>query len=92
VNVVTDIRMMRTTVTILVAVSVDPMKVEENGAPKMFDDSISWATAGVIGPIAGWVPSAMPLRLLSTVNSAKKNGDCSRIGRHEENGLVPVFL
>ncbi len=36
------------------------------------------------GPIV--LPCGIPL---STRNSAKKNGDCSRIGRQEENGLVP---
>ena len=30
--------------------------------------------------------------LLSTRNRPKKNGDCTRIGRHELNGLVPSFL
>ena len=58
----------------------------------MSDFSICCATLASIGPIAPQVPSAIALRWLSTVNSAKKNGDCSRIGRHEENGLVPVFL
>ncbi len=28
----------------------------------------------------------------STWYSAKKNGDCARMGRHEESGLVPVSL
>ena len=30
--------------------------------------------------------------LLSTRNRPKKNGDCTRIGRHELKGLVPSFL
>ncbi len=30
--------------------------------------------------------------LLSTRNRPKKKGDCTRIGRHELNGLVPSFL
>ena len=50
------------------------------------------ATSGVIGPMGGWAPVATCGRLLSTWNSAKKNGDCSRIGRHDENGLEPVLL
>ncbi len=31
----------------------------------------------------------MPGSSISTRNSAKKIGDCSRIGRHDANGLVP---
>ena len=50
------------------------------------------ATSGVIGPMGACAPVATCGRLLSSWNSAKKNGDCSRIGRHDENGLEPVLL
>lgn len=58
-----------------------------SGAPKM---CAFWALSS-----RGWLilpmvsPDAMPL---STWYRAKKNGDCARMGRHEESGLVPVSL
>ena len=41
------------------------------------------------GPIGSFLPTAISSRPLSTRNRPKKKGDCTRIGRHEENGLVP---
>src|SRR5664280_3880774 len=67
-------------------------KVADRGAPKIVDAFACLATVGVNGPIGGLVPAAMPARLLSTRKSAKKIGDCNRIGRQDENGLVPVRL
>ncbi|MGX1251563.1 hypothetical protein RKD48_004074 [Streptomyces ambofaciens] len=61
--------------------------LEASGAPKMCAfcalSSRSWLTAPTVSP------DAMPL---STWYRAKKNGDCARMGRHEESGLVPVSL
>ncbi len=38
-------------------------------------------------------PTVLPVAmLLSTWYRAKKNGDCAKMGRHEESGLVPVSL
>ena len=56
------------------------------------DCSACAASDWLIGPIGGLVPSEIAGSEFSTRNSAKKNGDCSRIGRHELNGLVPVRL
>jgi hypothetical protein len=38
------------------------------------------------------VPAAIAGRAYSIRKRAKKTGDCSRIGRQDENGLVPVRL
>src|SRR6476469_4608363 len=92
VNVDSDMRMMSTAVRILTLRSFDPTKVEDSCAPKIVDFSMTEATPGVIGPMGACAPVATCGRLLSTWNNAKKNGDCSRIGRHEENGLEPVLL
>src|SRR5512133_1412900 len=92
VNVDSDISTMRTAVRILTLRSFDPRNVADSCAPKIVDFSMTEATSGVIGPIGAWAPVATCGRLLSTWNSAKKNGDCSKIGRHEENGMEPVLL
>ena len=92
VNVVSDISTMSTPVRIFVLTSEEPRKWLDRGAPKSVDCSMTPATDRVIGPIGVCWPAATCGRLLSTWKSAKKNGDCSRIGRHEENGFVPVSL
>jgi hypothetical protein len=92
VNVLADMRMMRTTVTIWTVRLSAPMNRSDSCAPKKVDASASPASWRVIGPIGSVVPSEIFLRPLSTRNRPKKNGDCSRIGRHELNGLVPVRL
>jgi hypothetical protein len=56
------------------------------------DASAERASSLVIGPIGSWMAFAILGRLWSTRKSAKKTGDCNRIGRHDENGLVPVRL
>ena len=66
--------------------------VSDSCAPRKVDCSAWAATSGVMGPIGGVFPVAIDSRPLSTRNRPKKNGDCSRMGRHEENGLVPVRL
>ena len=63
-------------------------KVEDSCAPKMEELSAWRASSVVSGPIS----RCCTTYTLSTRNSAKKIGIWSRIGRHEENGLVPVFL
>ena len=83
---------LRTAVRILTLRSSEPTNVADSCAPKIVDFSMTDATSGVIGPIGACAPEATCGRLLSSWNSAKKNGDCSRIGRHEENGLEPVLL
>src|SRR5690349_6971211 len=92
VNVVADIRMISTTVTILVARFGACMNVDDSEAPKMVADSNCSAIGWVIGPMCAWAPEAISSMLLSTRNRPKKNGDCTRIGRHELKGLVPSFL
>src|SRR6476619_8546516 len=92
VNVVRDISTMSTTVMIWVLVVCAPTNLSDSDAPRIVDASAWAATGRVIGPIGAWVPCAMALRLFSTRNKAKKIGDCSRIGRQELNGLVPVRL
>ena len=42
--------------------------------------------------MGSFLPLAMSCRPLSTRKSPKKNGDCSRIGRQDCSGLVPVRL
>ena len=71
---------------ILMVTSPELTKLEEIVAPKIFASANCWACASVSTP---WpVPCfAAPS---SSRNSAKKIGICTRIGRQEANGLVPV--
>src|SRR6478609_2814738 len=92
VKVVADIRMMSTTVTTLVAMFGACMNVEDSDAPKIVACSNCCAIGWVIGPMWACLPDAISSMLLSTRNRPKKNGDCTRIGRHELKGLVPSFL
>src|SRR6478735_5945592 len=92
VNVVADIRMISTTVTTFVAVLGACMNVEDSDAPKIVACSNCCAIGWVIGPMCACAPEAISSMLLSTRNRPKKNGDCTRIGRHELKGLVPSFL
>ena len=89
VKVVADIKTMRTIVTTLVLSEFAPRKWSESWAPKMVADSAWLATALVMGPIGSLAPVAIFSRPLSTRKRPKKKGDWTRIGRHEENGLVP---
>ena len=66
--------------------------MSDSCAPKIVDASACAASSRVIGPIGSLRPAAIPSRPLSTRNSAKKIGACSRIGRQEANGLVPRSL
>ena len=63
------------------------MNFAASGAPKMCALRALSSSGSSMTPIV--LPEAMPL---STWYSAKKNGDCARMGRHEESGLVPVSL
>src|SRR5450759_5177206 len=96
VNVVADMRMIRTTVTIWVlrgsGLSPAPTKYEESGAPKTVDPSAERASSLVIRPIGCCFSDAILGSAWSKRKRAKKTGDCSRIGRQDENGLVPVRL
>src|SRR5262245_10119420 len=92
VKVVTDMSTMSSTVTTLVVTSGACTNVDDSCAPRKVDCSAWCATGCVIGPMGCLEPSAMPESPLSTRNRPKKNGDCSRIGMHELNGLVPVLL
>src|SRR5512141_1707339 len=88
VNVVADIKMISTTVTTLVARLGACMNVEDSDAPKIVACSNCSATGWVIGPMAAWwfgfvIGRAISSMLLSTRKRPKKNGDCTRIGRHE---------
>src|SRR5450631_93667 len=67
-------------------------KVEERETPKIVDSFACRANVLSSGPIGTLLPLAIAVRLLSTRNKAKKIGDWSRIGRQDENGLVPVRL
>ena len=87
VNVVSDIKMMRITVTIFVAVLGACTKVAESGAPRIVAWSACATSSALSGPIV--LPWGMPLR---TRKSAKKIGDCSRMGMQDEKGLVPRSL
>ena len=78
--------------TTLVAVLGACMNVEDSEAPKIVACSNCCATDWVIGPICSCFPEAISSMLLSTRNRPKKNGDWTRIGRHELKGLVPSFL
>lgn len=57
------------------------------GAPKIFAlralSTCDWVSTPTARSPAMW---------LSTWKSAMKNGDCARIGRQLESGLVPVSL
>ena len=89
VKVVADIKMIRMTVmTWTFRLPSALRKVDDSGAPNKVDASACLASSGVRGPI----PTPFWILSLSTRNSAKKIGACSRIGRHEANGLVPVSL
>ena len=90
-KVVADISTMSSTVTTYVAVLSALRKVSDSCAPRKVDCSAWAATSGVMGPIGG-VPGGDRLEAVEHRNRPKKNGDCSRMGRHEENGLVPVRL
>ena len=96
VKVVADIRTMRTIVTIFVLIASLPRKVSDSRAPKIEACSACDGDGLVDRPDRVLAPRArrraMLSRPLRTWNSPKKNGDCARIGRHEEKGLVPSFL
>jgi hypothetical protein len=84
-----DMSTIGTTVTTFVLVSVEPRNVVERLAPKIVEVWASSADCAVRGPIGFLAPVATALRLLSTLKGAKKAGDCSRIGRHDEKGRCP---
>jgi len=92
VNVVTDIAMIRTTDRILAEVSSLCRKLEESLAPRMLASFIAWASSWVKKPGMSLDPSAICGTEFRIRKSAKKKGICARIGRHEENGLVPWRL
>ncbi len=85
-----------TAVTIRTSVMEDPrpstldalsVNFAASGAPKMCAFCALSSSRSLITPMVSF--DAM---LLSTWYRAKKNGDCARMGRHEESGLVPVSL
>ena len=60
----------------------------ESGAPKM----CAWRA---LSSRSLWItPTVVPVAMLcsTSVQSDMKNGDCTRIGRQLESGLVPVSL
>ncbi len=88
--------MIMTAVTIRTSVRVAPraatfsglsMNFAAIGAPKILAARALSTSCWSIAPTG--LPSAM---YDSTWYRAKKNGDCARMGRHEESGLVPVSL
>ncbi|CAM5332195.1 hypothetical protein SHIRM173S_09676 [Streptomyces hirsutus] len=58
-----------------------------SGAPKMWAFCALSSRRSLITPTV-----SLDAMLLSTWYRAKKNGDCARMGRHEESGLVPASL
>ncbi|CAM5580974.1 hypothetical protein SCANM63S_02088 [Streptomyces canarius] len=68
-------------------VSEPSLNFAASGAPKMCALRALASSESLMTPMV-W-PDAMPL---STWYRAKKNGDCARMGRHEESGLVPDSL
>ena len=69
---------------ILLALSVN---LTDSGAPKM------WARCALASSSLWITPTWWPLAmLLSTPYSDMKNGDCTRMGRQLESGLVPDSL
>src|SRR5450631_3305705 len=67
-------------------------KVADRETPKIVDSLACSANCWSSGPIGTFLPLAIAVRLLSTRKSAKKIGDCNRMGRQDENGFVPVRL
>ncbi len=66
------------------------MKVSLRGAPRNSAFENDSASAGVSTPTpprSAWIEASF-----STENRPKKIGICSSSGRHDESGLVPVFL
>src|SRR5690625_3835999 len=90
-NVATDIKMIKMTVTTLTCMSSLLIKLDDSGAPNSDD---CWALSANLASKAPIVfsPDAMAGKALSTRKSEKKMGICSRSGRHEDRGLVAVRL
>ncbi len=65
-----------------------PMKVDFRGAPKNSAFAKEFASCCVNRP----TPALSCCASFSTENRPKKIGICSRRGRHDERGLVPVRL